>query len=989
MPGIALGLALALVVGGLAWFLLHDTGADDSGPAAVLQAGRVADAEAPALDATHAEREAQVESLAALAAAPAPATLARDANAMPDSYRRALGALTGRVLLADGQPLPGLPLELLGGRRSLIIRSTSAFLDAGGLDFNPVVGRAVTDSEGRFRLSDLQPRTVGLLLLDPGGPRALLWPLEVTPVAGETRDLGDLVLPLTATLVGHVVGTRNQPLAGARVRATEVPGIELVPEVANFRTGGGVMAMEPSGDDSFAWVPPAAMSALVAKLPVPTTYTDSDGRFELPGVQPGLVTLAIDEPSHLVHVQGGTATGAAGGVRDLGTIGLGDGELASGRVVDGKRQPVAGAEVLLGTPLGVVPGAILRGPYVTGADGAFSAPGFRPGAVWAVARADARHEWTLVTDLQAGVPGEIRLDLPRTAMLLVHAGDRVPLDDVELWGRATPDDDIVDLFLPPQRLADVRRDEQGRHVISNLRPAEWEFIVRAPGHPLERAELDLREADGSDEVQLQAGHVLTVLVQGADGQAVEWAQVEAADKELDFEDPPLAVARTGPDGRAHLANLPATEIYVTATHPGYAVAMNGTDLSPQADGRAPPPELVLTLQAGGSVLGQVIDGGQPPAEPLLAILINEDSPGDSLLPLVAVTDLEGHFRFERVEPGKTHVEVRSRTNFTGGLTFFETFMESPLAEEEIEVLPQGETRVLLDVGAQFAGVDTGTVSGSLVVNGLPADGWRVRCWGDIRRSVKTDARGQFDLGRLPAGHFELSLSPSSASMDEGFTDRIDVELAAGERKWLDLKLSTGSLSGLVRSAATGQPLPGARVQVVAEEETGRGGRRSATVTGEDGRYQLEPVAAGRYRLNVRAPEHANFTGEPFELHEAEARTGLDVSVPRGLRLSGKVVVQCEEQPNWVWLIATADDDRTRDNANVDRENMEFEFDGLSPGEWSFQLATDLDDEFAEVKLTLDADRSGVDLVFEPAPPPSPSDPEDEAGAQVEIKVGGK
>ena len=116
---------------------------------------------------------------------------------------------------------------------------------------------------------------------------------------------------------------------------------------------------------------------------------------------------------------------------------------------------------------------------------------------------------------------------------------------------------------------------------------------------------------------------------------------------------------------------------------------------------------------------------------------------------------------------------------------------------------------------------------------------------------------------------------------------------------------------------------------------------------------------------------------------------MDVSVPRGLRLSGKVVVQCEEQPRWVWLIATADDDITRDNANVDRETMAFEFDGLSPGEWTFQLATDLDVEFAEVKLRVDADRGGVELAFEPAAPEAP--PEDTGGdsTTVEITVGGK
>jgi hypothetical protein len=114
-----------------------------------------------------------------------------------------------------------------------------------------------------------------------------------------------------------------------------------------------------------------------------------------------------------------------------------------------------------------------------------------------------------------------------------------------------------------------------------------------------------------------------------------------------------------------------------------------------------------------------------------------------------------------------------------------------------------------------------------------------------------------------------------------------------------------------------------------------------------------------------------------------------VSVPRGLRLSGTVAVQGAEKPRWVWLIATAEDDITRDNANVDSETMAFEFDGLSPGEWTFQLATDLDVEFAAVKLRVDADRSGVELAFEPAAPEELEVDEGEGTTTVEIQVGGK
>src|SRR5262249_35768846 len=168
-----------------------------------------------------------------------------------------------------------------GGRRSLLIRGGAAFLQEGGLDFDPVVGHAVTEADGRFKLRELEPRTVGALMLDPGGPRALLWPLEITPVSGETRDLGDIKLPESVTLLGRVVDEHGLPVAGARVRATDFPYASAVPDIAQFRKGGGGAFVNPRDEKGFAFVPPAAMSALVSLLPVPTTTSGTDGRFEL------------------------------------------------------------------------------------------------------------------------------------------------------------------------------------------------------------------------------------------------------------------------------------------------------------------------------------------------------------------------------------------------------------------------------------------------------------------------------------------------------------------------------------------------------------------------------------------------------------------------------------------------------------------------------------------------------------------------------------
>lgn len=963
LPGIALGLALLLLAGGLAWLLLHDEDPQTSTPADVLRAERTA---TPPAAATPRSADEDVQDLAAAVPVPA-ATPAPVAAPMPASYRRALGALVGRVLEADGTPVPDLPIELLGGRRSTIFRSTTAWLEEGGLDLDPVVGATRTDAEGRFRLADLQPRTLGLLMLDPGGPRALLWPLEHTPVAGETRDLGDLVLPATATLAGRVLDERNAPVAGARVRATELPGIDFVPEVVHAREGGG-LAVDDDGEH-VVFVPPVTLSRWITRLPVPCTTTDADGRFTLPGVKPGLVTLAIDEPAHLALVQSGMPTGAAGGLRDLGTLVLGDGETVSGRVLDDAGRPVPGAELLLGTPLGVVPAAVLRGPYRADAEGRFRAPGFRPGAVWAAARASERQAFTLTTGLTAGLPCEVRLTRPRSLTLLVHAGDGVPLDDVELHLRPVPDDDFIDLLVPPREPPSVERDEQGHYVLAGLDAVQWEVLARKPGHALQRDEYDLREGDALGEIVLIAGRTLPVRVVDPTGAPIEWAQVEAIAGD-DFDDPTLASARTGADGRALLRDLPLRELVVQATHPAWAVTsvpIEAPDIAPVPV--PPPPELLLTLQVGARLSGQVTNAGVPPAEPLLVLLVpGDEAPTDAMLPRTTVTDAEGRFAFERVEPGEIHVEARSRENFTGGNAFWESFIESPLAEEDLEVAPGAEASVLLDIAAQYAGLETGTVAGSLLVNGLPGAGWRVRTFGRIRRSVETDARGQFDLGRLEAGELELLLAPPGTGLREGAADEVQVSLAPGERKWLELSLATASLAGRVTSAATGEPLAGARVQAVAEGEGGGWGRRAATLSGEDGRFEIDTVATGSYRLNVRADGYAAFSSAPFELRQGEHRTGLDASLTRGLRLAGSLRVDgTERAPNWMWLVATAAEGQARVTARVDRDDRSFEFDTLAAGEWTFTLATDLDNELAPVTRRVDRDEDGVELVFLPAP----------------------
>ena len=68
---------------------------------------------------------------------------------------------------------------------------------------------------------------------------------------------------------------------------------------------------------------------------------------------------------------------------------------------------------------------------------------------------------------------------------------------------------------------------------------------------------------------------------------------------------------------------------------------------------------------------------------------------------------------------------------------------------------------------------------------------------------------------------------------------------------------------------------------------------------------------------------------------------------------------------------------------IEGDGHEFAFDGLGPGEWTFTVATDLDDEFEEVKLNIDTDLTGVALSFKLKPPPDPV-PADNAEALKQL-----
>jgi hypothetical protein len=631
-------------------------------------------------------------------------------------------------------------------------------------------------------------------------------------------------------------------------------------------------------------------------------------------------------------------------------------------VKDGDGQPVPAAEVMAGSITQLAPVALMKQPARTTDEGVVEFLGLSDREAWVAGRADPRHEYTLLSVQDVSV-GLVTLVLPAQRTLRVTVRDTlgVPVPGVRFHGRQTETSEVPDIVLPPRSFADRTKagEEDGQYLIEDLSPGRWELTALAEGYTSERTMVDL-DATSVLGLTLRRGSVLRVRVVGAlDGAPVEYARVEAwgeeGQRELDLFNGPTTAARTDAGGLALLRDLPEGEVRLQVSHPAWAVLEERAEV-PRDE------ELLVTMPVGGSVAGQVTDAGGPPAEPLFITLESDSGAGDDELPRFTLSDLDGKFRFDRVAPGEARLRAMSRAEFGGGLSFFETFFNSPLARAEVQVLEGAEAQVELVVGEIEAGVETGYLRGSLSVNGLAAPGWRVRTWGAIRRSTTTDENGAWDLGRIEAGEVNVMLNAPGQAITGGWTEAIELELQQDERKYERIELRTGAVTGRVVLDSTGAPASAAEVRLRSDGEEGGWGRQPRAVTSADGSFRFEPVVVGNYRVTARVDGYAETSSEGFELHALELRSGITLRLPKGLSVSGRVQLPgIDAAPRFMRLVAKSETGSA--NARVDLEDMSFRFDALGPGTWTIHLASDLDGSFQPQTLEVSRDMEDVELAF--------------------------
>ncbi|TDJ73254.1 MAG: carboxypeptidase regulatory-like domain-containing protein [Planctomycetota bacterium] len=875
-----------------------------------------------------------------------------------------LGGLIGRVVEEDRTPVAGISVALVQVDANLMLAAD--WVTLGEPPPQLVIGRTITDEEGRFRLGGAYDSSFQGLGIDLRGPRSTIRVVDTQLHHGEVTDVGDIVLSAGCTIFGRVVDEGGAPVPGARVRIVPSPPGEnltmfLQAGVQDFRADCSVgiskMIVEETGSPVVE-LPPLVRDH-IDDLPIPTTFTNADGEYRFESAPIGDLIQGIDKPAWVGVSRVITTT--AGEV-ELADAVLSAGLTIEGIVVDEQGDPLAGVEVLAGSEFVFGEAAILHPAGRTGADGRFSLRGCpATGAVMACARRNPDEHW--VGALEAA-GDELEIELESTIAVTVHlidaAGEPVRGARVELApgvGRESPMGVLgrfMNLGAEP-RDARLVETEAGTYVCDEVTPGRYELTARPKGLAKARQRVELLPGQAAELTLIcEAGQGLELTVIDArTGAGIAGARASIVGAGFPFL-AAFAVGRTGPDGRVHLGpyslrkeengafgfGLAGRQILVQ--HPRYADTSVPLDAGVQAT--------QVALVRGGSLHGRILWGSDPPRSVYMLVLENTDGPGGImeafLPPRLGRSDMSGAFRFTNLPPGTYELTVFDRFLDQDPLMLLVAQEEPTMVhrEDDVQLEPGGRTDVVIDLSPSGRG-QTARIEGSVYLDYHPVAGARVRVSGrGPGVSVKTDERGNFETPDfLALGEVYVRVSGDvetpTAVLKNALLHSEALTLVPQRVHRLDLDLQSQPLQVRVTGSG-GAPVAGARVQL--HSEGGYGGQPSSK-TDERGRAELTLIGEGQRDVRVSAegyadnsvaidPTAADFGGEvEIELRGAVTCAGLcDLTAFEFLGSGNGAYLQITGPGGGGWKRLDADD-------LSDDRRATFRVEGLQPGSYEAHL----------------------------------------------------
>ncbi len=483
-----------------------------------------------------------------------------------------------------------------------------------------------TDLEGRARVGPVVPGPYWVRAEAEGFLPAVPQAIEVGPEAEAPEPL---VLARPATVRGVVEDEAGHPVADA----------EIWVDAEDPFTSGESFARAQLIDSALGLRPAGSLGVTTGPVPpIPTEFegdgeagpgalgfavqSDEEGAFEIEMLPPGKYELWA---RHGSHAQSRTVelSLVSGELREGVKLVLREGQLLSGRVLDGNGQPILGTTVEVGGELWMVDesGAFDAGLWRGPVDLIVRAPGMVP----------LRKR---VTVGRSPVDLELQLEAAdgRLELRLVDGNGR-PIEGVEVMVQA--DDD-----LSPTAIA--WSDEGGALRLEALTKGKSTVRVEHPDFvPFEKS---LRVDDRGERIELvlDAGWELEVLVREAQsGRTLEGASVTVDGQTVSSDEQGVALVRRLDSKRAKLR--------VSKEGWGFAERMAAR---PAGEGRG---ELVVELVETGSIEGRLTDDiGEPVAGAEIRVY---DAKGRKVGE--ARSDAEGAFVVQELPEGEIRIEAEA------------------------------------------------------------------------------------------------------------------------------------------------------------------------------------------------------------------------------------------------------------------------------------------------------------------------------------------
>ncbi|HVG93887.1 MAG TPA: carboxypeptidase-like regulatory domain-containing protein, partial [Planctomycetota bacterium] len=776
-------------------------------------------------------------------------------------------SLSGRAVHADGRPFRG----------SILVAPVGL---PGPATF--VFDAIATDEEGRFTAGGLDPGPHTVSAFVPGRWRAMSRDVPV-PHPGEFTFVVD---EGTVEVAGRVTDEKDgRGVPGAVVTATlggladiqRFDGRAVADGDGRFsvrapalRSGWRVDAVGFAPLNAWRPAPPegtplelrlvrlARLSGRVttegegAPTPGVTVYavtqgaeqeaaqglTDADGRYAIPGVRPGEVTVfawgngwcSPDLESAQQHGFNPLMTTITPDTAAVVDLTVRRAARASGRVTDAADAPVVGAQVVSNRAQQTRGFFSLLGPdraVATDADGRFVVDTLLPGVSYRFEasapstspaqsppmRADPATP--LVVDLKLGAPRWIDVELVEkesgtpVSGVMVQAYQQVVNGNWKSFGPTTS-------------------GAGGRARLGPVPPGPLMLWAWSDGYQMTEQPTVGGPEDNTADVQAKLTMIRNRFIQGvvryADGQPVVRACIRV--KATDFED----TNQAGEDGRFR-SQCPATaesvEVMVLKDWEGEVLvetraAPNGPSLTLTVPGAKPPRFLVRVLDPSGR-----------PVTYATAILMVGESTEDAYLS-------DGRAEFA-VPKEAAHILVHGARGDSGPLPLGLTIagpVDTKASELEVRMGPE------VRIEGVVRTADGRPVRGAFLrarPKDLPAP---FANWSEEIATSRTDDAGRFRLGGLGAGMYTIRVDAADRG---GRTEPVEAKAGTTD---LVITLGEGTEIALTVLGADGQPVTGARVQT-----RGQNTRPAVTETDAAGTAHIRGLdRTAKYRLDVTPDE---------------------------------------------------------------------------------------------------------------------------------------